>query len=117
MEAGGVNRARRDETQPAHQLRANCDAAQQCLATEAFAFACGEHRRHDYRARMHRTALECVVVVFTVRGGAIDQRRIECAETARMAERRAGAARISGLQRRADVVFAASGDAQTGHVE
>ena len=52
------------------------DAEQRGAAVAAEALAGGEHRRHDHGARMHRPALEGVVEILAVRGGAVEQRRV-----------------------------------------
>ena len=49
----------------------------------------GEQRRNDHRARVHGPALERVVVVLAVRGGAVAQCRGGDVESARMPDQRA----------------------------
>ena len=105
VKAGGMDRARRHQAQPAHQFGADDDATQQGRPAQAFAFAGGQDGRHDHGAGMNRAAFEGVVVVLAVRGGAVDQRGIEGTEAAGVAERGAGAARIGGRQGGGDVAL------------
>ena len=69
--------------QPAHQLRADGDAEQQRSPPRPSRSQAASTRGHDHRARMHRTAFERVVVIFAVRGRAVDQRGVERIEAAR----------------------------------
>ena len=95
MEAGVVRRHRRHQAEPAQQLRPGDDADEQAVAAEPFPLARGEHRGDDDGAGMDRPALERVVEVLAVRGGAVDERRAERIEPAGVAERRAPARRPS----------------------
>ena len=74
------------------------DAEQRGAAVAAEALARGEHRRHDHRAAVHRAALEGVVEILAVRGGAVDHRRILGAEAARVPERGAGPAAVDAAR-------------------
>ncbi len=65
--------------------------AEQRSALRAVPLAGRQHRRYDYRAGMHRTALERVVEILTMRRGAVDEGGAGRAEGARMTERRAWA--------------------------
>ena len=81
MEPRLVRRHGRHQAEAAQQLRAGDDAGEQPVAAEPFPLARGQHRRHDDGARVHRTALERIVVVLAVRRGAVDERRAERVET------------------------------------
>ena len=94
MEARLVRRHRRDQAEAAQQLDAGGDADEQPVAAEPFALAGGQHGGHDDRAGMHRTALEGVVVVLAVRGGAVDERGAE-----RVERRRRGRCAVHGPPR------------------
>ena len=71
------------------------------------ALASREHRRHDHGAGMHRTALEGVVEILAVRGGAVDEGGAGRAHRARMADRGAGAFVVPAGERGLDVVLVA----------
>ena len=77
----------------------------------------GEHRRHDHRARVHRSAFEGVVVILAMGGRAVDERGIVRAERARMADGRGAPVRRGARARRGDIIEPARGDAQPRHVE
>ena len=72
---------------------------QRRAAVAAEALAGGEHRRHDHRAAVHRPALEGVVEILAVRGGAVDQRGVLGAEAAGVPDRRAGPAGVDAARR------------------
>ena len=86
-------------------------------AVRMVALAGREHRRHDDGAGVHRPALERVVEILAVRGGAVDQRGAGRAQRAGMADRGAGAIVVAAGERRLDVVLVARGEAETDHVD
>ena len=106
MEAGAMDRGRRDQREAAHQLGADDVAAQQVGARAAVALGGGEHRRQHHRAGMHRRALEAVVEVLAMRRGAVDEGSAGGIQAAAMAERGARALGVPGRERGADVVRA-----------
>ncbi len=119
MKARLVHAHRRHAAQPAHQLAADRDAAQQVRAAQAMALGRREHGRHDDRTGMHRTALVGVVEILAVRRGAVDEGRRFGAqrESAGIAD---DSARPRLLDRRdggLDIVGVARRHAQPGDVE
>ena len=75
MEACLVHALGRHQAQAAHDFAADGDAAHGVAAGEAVLLRGGEQRRDDHRAGVHRAALEGVVVILAMRGGAVAQRR------------------------------------------
>ena len=73
-------------------------------AVRPVALAGREHGRHDDRAGMHRPALEGVVEILAMRGGAVDQRRAGRAQRAGVADHGAGTVVVAAGERRLDVV-------------
>ena len=61
----------RRQAQPAHDFATHGDAARRVAARESVLLGRGEHGRDDHRAGVHRAALEGVVVILAVRGGAV----------------------------------------------
>jgi hypothetical protein len=98
MESRLVDQLGRDEAQAAHRLDAGSDAEERRPAVAAETLARRKNRGHDDRAAVHRAALEGVVEVLAVRGGAVDHRRILGAETAAVPDRSAAAATRAGDQ-------------------
>ena len=81
--------------QPAHDLDADRDAPADVAGRRGRASSAKrEHRRHDHRAGMDRPALEGVVEILAMRGGAVDERGIVAVEPPRMADGRRTAARL-----------------------
>jgi hypothetical protein len=66
---------------------------------------------------VHRPALEGVVEILAVRGGAVDHRGVLRAEGARVADRGACAPAVDARDQRAHVVGSARGHAQARHVD
>ncbi len=117
MKAGRMDRLRRDQCEAAEQLDAGGDAEQQAVTTQPFALGDRQDRRDDHGPGMDRAALEGVVVILAMRGGAVQERGAEGIEIAAMTEHGAGAAAIDRLERRGDIGLVARGDAKPGHVE
>ena len=117
MEAGLVHGLRHHEAQPAQHFGADRDPDQRHAAIGIVPLAGGEHRRHDHRAGMHRAALEGVVEILAMRGGAVDEGRARRGQRARVPDRRARAVIVAARQRASDVVLVARGDAQADHVD
>ena len=76
-----------------------------------------QHRRHDHRAGMHRAALEGVVEILAVGGGAVDESGAGRAQRAGMADRRAGPVIVAAGERALDIVLVARGDAKPDDVD
>src|SRR5262245_6002421 len=104
MKARGVGGFGRHEAEAAHQLRSGHDANEQPIAAEAFAFARGEHRRHNHGAPMHRTSFERVVKILAVSGGSVDKGGAKRIESAAMTERSAGAPIVDACEGGGNVV-------------
>ena len=66
---------------------------------------------------MHRAALKRIVVVFAVRGNAVDERGIGRSEAAGMPDRGAASLALDALQCRSNIVGGARGNAESGDVE
>jgi len=94
VKAGLVDRFRDHHRHPAQRLDAGHKTGQCIAAVAAEAFRRRQHRRHDHRARMHRTAFEGVVEVLAVRRRAVDQRRRLGRKCLAMADCRTGPAGI-----------------------
>ena len=107
----GATRHRRHITsQPTAMPRARSRAGERVLLGR------GEHGGNDHRAGVHRAALERVVVVLAVRGGAVAQRGGSDVEAARMTDQRARSGLRRCAERRLHVVAVARGDAQARDV-
>ena len=74
VEARLVHGLRHHGAETAQHLDANRDALQRRRAIRIMPLARGKHRRHDHRAGVHRPALEGVVEILAMRGGAVHQR-------------------------------------------
>ena len=61
--------------EPAHRLDADRDAEQRGRPVRIVTLAGRQHRRHDHRAGMDRAALEGVVEILAMAGGAVDEER------------------------------------------
>ena len=81
------------------------------------ALAGRQHRRHHHRAGMHRAALEGVVEILAMRGGAVDEGGAGRAQRAGVADRRARPVVVAAGERGLDVVLVARGDAEAGDVD
>ena len=117
MKAGLVHCLRNHGAQSAHHLGADGNAEQGSAAFRTVPLAGRQHRRYDYRAGMHRTALERVVEILTMRRGAVDEGGARRAEGARMTERRAWAFIVAASDRAADVVRVAGRNTKPGDVD
>ena len=98
-------------------LRADRDAEQRRAAVRAMALAGRQHRRHDHRAGMDRPALECVVEILAMRGGAVDEGRARGAQLACVPDGGAGPIIVTGRRARLNVVLIAGGDAEPNDVD
>ena len=107
----------RDQPEPAQGFDAHGDAGERRSAVGAVALAGREHRRHDHRAGMHRAALEGVVEILAVSGGAVHQSRAGRAQRAGMADHGAGTVIVAGGERRLDIVRVADGEAEADDVD
>ena len=101
---------------PAGDFEADGDAAERVGAGEAMALGGRQNRGQDHRPGMHGAALEGVVEILAMGGGAVDDGGTRRIEAAGMADGGAGAAGIERGLGRADVVEMARGDAEAGHV-
>jgi len=106
-----VDELRRDEARAAHHLGAHRDAAQGISSFDLVSFCNGENGRHDYRAGVHRPALESVVEVLAVRRGAVDKSRPGGIERARVSDCGATAGSLPSRKRGGHVVGPARRDA------
>jgi hypothetical protein len=113
MEAGVVRRHWGHETQSAHQLDARHNTDQEPVTAQIVPFTRSKNGRDNDRTGVNRTAFECVVEVFAVRGSPIHKCRAAPIEASAMAQHRAWTAALHRGKRRGDVVFAPCGDAQT----
>ena len=103
--------------EPAHTLGADRDAEQRRGAVRSVALAGRQHRRHHHRAGMHRAALEGVVEILAMRGGAVDEGGAGRAQRAGMADRGARPVVVAAGERGLDVILVARGDAEAGDVD
>ena len=117
MKSGFVGERRRNERQPAHRLDADSEAEQRRFAVAAVALAGREHRRHDDGAGMDRAALERIVEILAVDGGAVDERRGGGGQRARMADRGARPVIVAGGERAFHIIFVARGHGEPDHVD
>ena len=111
MKAGLVDGLRHHEAQPAQHFGADRDPDQRHPAVGVMPLAGREHRRHDHGAGMHRPALERVVKVLAMRGGAVDEGGARRIQRARVPDRRAGTVVVAARERAFDIVLVARGDA------
>ena len=100
MEAGLVHGFRHHETQPAQHFGADRNPDQRHAAIGIVPLAGGQHRRHDHRAGMHRTALKGIVEILAMRRGAVDERGAGGGQRALMADGRAGTVIVTARQAR-----------------
>ena len=107
----------RDEAQPAHGFDAGRDADERGAAVRAMPLARRQHRRHDDGAGMHRPALERVVEILAMGGGAVDESGAGGAKPAGVADRRARPVIVAGRKRRRHVILAARREAQADNVD
>ena len=117
MKPGPVDRRRRDQRHAAHQLGPRRDTAKRIRAGEPQPFGGRQDGGKNHRPGMDRRALERVVVILAMGGGAVDQRRTADIHRRRMADRRAGAGLRPGPHHLADIIELAGGDTQTGKSE
>ena len=117
MESRLVDQLGRDQAQPAQGFHARRDSEQRGGAAALEALARGEHGGNDDRARVHRPALEGVVEILAVRGGAVDHRGVFRAEAAGVPDRGAGAAAVDARDQRAHVIGRAGGNAKSRDVD
>jgi hypothetical protein len=73
VEAGVVDGPWHHEAQPAQHFGADRDPDQRHPAIRIMPLAGGEHRRHYHGLCMDRAALESVVEILAMRGGAVDE--------------------------------------------
>ena len=112
-----MDRLGHDHAQPAQRFYADRHAKKRRSPAAAEALTRGQHRRHDDRAAVHRPALERIVEILAVRGGAVDHRRILRAEFSAMAQRAAGAAAVDAGDQSLDVPGISRGDAEARNVD
>ena len=90
VKAGLVDGLGHHQAQPAKHLGADRNADQRHAAVGTVPFAGRQHRRHDHRAGMDRTALKGVIEILAMRRGAVDEGSTGGVERARVADHRAG---------------------------
>ena len=112
MEARLVHRLGRDQAQAADGLDADRDAEQRRWPSRLLLLGGGEHGRHDDGAGVHRAALEGVVEVLAVGGGAVDEGGAGGAEALRGGRWRWPGRVRPGGERGLHVVGAAGDDAR-----
>ena len=117
MEARRVDHLRRDEAQPARQLAADRDPGEQVRARQPVPLGGGQHGGHDHRAGMHRPALERVVIVLAMGGGAVDRAWRRRARTCRHGRSRCSPRRIEPGEHGSHVVRVAGREAQPADIE
>ena len=117
MKARFVGERRRHGAQPAHGLDADGNAEKRGAAIQIVPLAGRQHRRHDDRAGMDRAAFECVVKIFAMDRGAVDQRCGGGRERARMTDGGARAIIVAAGQRSFHIVFVARRDGEADHVD
>ena len=98
MEAGLVHGLRHHEAEPAQHLGADRNPDQRHAAVGVVPLAGREHGRHDHRAGMDRAALESVVEILAMGGGAVDEGSTCRGQRARMADRGAGAVIVAAAE-------------------
>ena len=79
--------------------------------------ASGEHRWHDHRTGMHRTAFERIVEILAMGGGAVDKSGTHGRQRACVADRRAWTVIVTAGERAPDIVFVARGNAQPHDID
>jgi hypothetical protein len=107
----------RHETEAAHDLGPDRDAAHHGLARKAALLGDRQDRGHHDGARMDGPALEGVVVILAVRRRAVDEGGIIQPEAPAVAERRAGPLVDGARERRRHVVGLPRRDRQSGDIE
>ena len=117
MEAGLVHGLGHHQAQPADGLDADGDAEQRLLPVQALLLGGGEDGRHDDGAGVHGPALEGVVEVLAMGGGAVDEGGAGSAEALRVADGGGRAGVGPGGERGLHVVGAAGDDAQADDVD
>jgi hypothetical protein len=117
MKSRVVDRLGLDQRKPANRFHADRDAQARRFAVAAEAFACGEHRGHDDRTAVDRTAFERVVEVLAMRGGSVDERGIFRAKRLGVADRRAWPAGVERTFHRADVIGVPRGETEADDIE
>ena len=111
MEARFVHGFRHDHAQSAEHFHADRDAAQRRRTIRIVPLADGKYGRHHDRADMHGPALERVVEILAMRGGAVHESGAGRTQRALVPDRRAGAVVVAARQCAFDVVLIARGDA------
>jgi hypothetical protein len=108
---------RHDEAQTAEHFGPNRNAYQRRPSVGIVALAGGQNRRHDHRAGVNRAALESIVEILAMRGGAIDKGRATRSQRALMADHCARAIIFPTRKRAGDIIFVAGGDTQADHID
>ena len=106
----------RHQTHAAHDFHARRDASDDRVSGKAAVLRYSKDRRHDDGARMDGAAFKGVVIILTMRGGAVDQRRIVGTVGIRVPY---GGDRAFGRRaaaRGGNVIQLPRGDAEAGHV-
>ena len=117
MKARLVHGFRHHEAEATEHFGADRNPDQRHAAIRIVPLAGRQHRRHDHRAGMHRTAFKRVVKILAMRRGTVDERRARGGQRARVPDRRAGAVIVAAGQRALDIVLVARGDAETDDVD
>src|SRR5471032_861063 len=112
MKPGLVGEAGRHQAEAADRLDADGNAELRRPPVESEALDSSEHRGHDDRTGMNRTALERVVEILAMRRRAVDQRGASAVARPRIADHRAAAVAIDPVTRGAHIVAAACGEAE-----
>src|SRR5262245_53015838 len=106
-----------DRAQPAHYFGPDRNT-QQCGGTvRPVALASGQYSRHDHRARVDRSALECVVKVFAMRRRPMDEGSAGSTESALMTYGCAWPFVVAAGKRAFYIILVARGDAKTHDVD
>ena len=107
--------------EPAHGLDTDRNAKQRRLAVAPIVgpvpLADRQHRRHDHRAGMDRTAFERVVEILAMDRGAVDQSRGGGGQRARVPDRGARPVVVTRSERAFYIIFVARGDGEPDHVD
>ena len=117
MKTRFVSECRRDGAEPAHGLDADSDAKKRGTSIQVVTLAGRQHRRHDDRAGMNRTAFERVVKILAMDRGAIDQSRGCSGERTAVADRRARPIIVAAGKRGFHIVFVARRNGEPDHVD
>jgi hypothetical protein len=112
-----VHGLRHHHAEPADHLSADGDAQQRRAPIGIVALASRQHRRYDHRAGMHGPALERVVEILAVRGGAVDEGGSRRAHRACMSDGSASPLLVPARKRRLDVVLVARGETEPDDVD